>query len=78
MAIMKKIVSDTTQKRMGYNQLMGFLVSMMGGPLSLHPFFNDFCVPGGGTTSCFSSRSSRIFATEGDKVAAYGGMYTTK
>ncbi|KAG5531048.1 hypothetical protein RHGRI_025863 [Rhododendron griersonianum] len=78
MAIMKKIVGDTTQKRMGYNQLMGFLVSMMGGPLSsLHPFFKDFCIPSGGT-GCFSLRSSRISATEGDKVASGGGIYTTK
>ncbi|KAF7133389.1 hypothetical protein RHSIM_Rhsim09G0041800 [Rhododendron simsii] len=77
MAIMKKIVGDTTQKRMGYNQLMGFLVSMMGGPLPLHLFFKDFCVPSGGT-GCFSLRSSRISATEGDRVAADGGIYTTK
>ncbi|KAF7133546.1 hypothetical protein RHSIM_Rhsim09G0041900 [Rhododendron simsii] len=68
-----------TQKRMGYSKLMGFLVSMMGGPLStLHPFFKDFCIPGGGT-GCFSLCSSQISATEGDKVAAHdGGIYTPK
>ncbi|KAG5531044.1 hypothetical protein RHGRI_025859 [Rhododendron griersonianum] len=67
------------QKNMASIQFLSLVVSMLGGcPSLLGVFLKDFCIPGGGSTGCFSMRSSRFSAAEAEAQGADGYKSITK